>query len=71
MVTSLMGKSSETQLFRLSISDTNAVFVCDCDPYTTLHHTIFFFFACKLLKYYQKNSTLAGIFTSKTCYPLA
>lgn len=39
MVTSLMVKSLETELFRLSISDTSAVFVCDCDPYTTLHHT--------------------------------
>lgn len=64
MVTSLVVKSSETELFRLSISDTSAVFVCDCDPHTTLHHT--FFFACKSLKYYQKICTLAGIFTSKT-----
>lgn len=65
-----MVKCSETQLFRLGISDTNAVFVCDCDPYTTLHCTKFFLPA-NHLNITKKDSTLAGIFTSKTCYPLA
>lgn len=36
----------------------------------TLSH-FFFLLPANHFKYYQKNCTLAGIFTSKTCYPLA
>lgn len=41
MVTSLMVKSSENDLFRLSISDIRAAFVGGNGPYTTLRHAWF------------------------------
>lgn len=42
MVTSQMVKSSENELFRLSISNTSAVFVGDSAAYTTFHHNFLF-----------------------------